>query len=44
MAYGHQVDELARCFLAFQVWGLAQIDLLIDAGVVAAIPYGTWNL
>ena len=44
MAYGHEVDDLPRCILGFQVWGPAQIDLLIDAGVVAAIPDSTWNL
>jgi len=44
MAHGHEVEDLPRFILGFQVWGLAQIDLLIDAGVVAAIPDGAWNL
>ena len=44
MAYGHEVDDLPGSILGFQVRGLAQLDLLIDAGVVAAIPDGTWNL
>ena len=44
MSDGHQIDKLSRRRLRLQVWGIAQFDLLIDAGIVAAIPDGTWNL